>query len=89
MTYLLALRIFDYPAVTQANDTRRMFQQSLVVGRKNEGQPKAAIQITHQIDQLRGVVRVQIRSGLVGQHQRGAMNDGSRHRDTLALAARE
>jgi hypothetical protein len=88
MTCLLSLRIFGYPAVTQANDTRRMFQQPLVVGRKDEGQAEAAIQIAHQVDQLRGVVSVQVRSGLVGEHQSGAMNNGSRHRDTLAFASR-
>jgi hypothetical protein len=88
MTYLLSLRIFGYLAVTQTHDTRCMFQQPLVVRREDEGKAEAAIQITHQIDQLRRIVRVQVRSRLVGQHQRGTMNNRSRHRDTLAFAAR-
>jgi hypothetical protein len=50
MAYLLPLRIFGYAAVTQTNDARRVFQQPLVVRRKDEGEAEAAIQIAHQID---------------------------------------
>ena len=51
--------------------------------------PSAAIQVAHQVDQLRGVARVEVGSGLVGEHQRGPMHDGAGDGDALALAAGE
>jgi hypothetical protein len=51
--------------------------------------PNAAIEVVHQVDELRGVVRVQVGGGLVGQHQRGPMDDGAGNRYALTLAAGE
>src|SRR6185369_11838700 len=47
------------------------------------------IQIAHQIDELSGVLRVEICRRLISQDQRGMMNDGACDGDPLALAAGE
>src|SRR6266700_4248 len=77
----------DDLSVAEANDARCVLQQSLVVRGEDESETEAAIQVAHQVDKLRGILRVEIRSGLVGKNQCGAMNDGTRHGHALAFAA--
>src|SRR5690349_13199767 len=43
--------------VRQPDDPRRMLQQPLIVRGKNEGETEAAIQLAHQVDQLRRIPR--------------------------------
>ena len=43
----------------------------------------------HEINELRGVVSVEVGGGLVGQYQRRPMHDGAGDGDALALAAGE
>jgi hypothetical protein len=76
-------------SISQSDDARRVLQQSLVVGGENESKTKLAVQIAHQLDQLRSVERVQVRGGFIGQHQRGTMHDGASHRHSLAFTAGE
>jgi hypothetical protein len=66
-----------------------MFQQPLVVSRKDEGDTEAAIQFAHEVDQLRGVVRIEVGGGLISENQSGTMDDGSGDRNALALSAGE
>src|ERR1700722_19091853 len=89
MTVSLGMTVrFNLP-VRESNDPRRVFKQALVVGGKDECQSEAAIQVAHQLDQLRRVARVEIRSGLVCKHQRRATHNVTCHGDPLALSARE
>ena len=76
-------------SVGEAHDARRVLQQALVVRGEDEGQAEAAIEVAHQVDELRGIVGVEVGSGFVGQHQRWTMHDGARHGYALALAAAE
>ena len=66
-----------------------MFEQALVVCGEDEGETEAAIEIAHEVDELGGVARVEIGGGLVGEDERGAMDDGAGDGDALALAAGE
>src|SRR5580704_17579924 len=66
-------------SICQADDAGRVLQQPLVVGGENESKTEVAVQIPHQVDQLRSVARVEVRGGFIGQHQRGTMHDGARH----------
>src|ERR1700750_2779165 len=75
--------------VGEPHDAGRVLQQPLIVGGKEEGETEAAIEVAHQVDQLRRVTRVQVGGWLVGQHQRGTMHDGARHGHALAFATRE
>src|SRR6266702_3384872 len=75
-------------SVGKPDDARRVFEQPLVVRGEDERQSQALVQIAHQVDELRGVVRVEIRGGLIGQHQRRTMHNGARHGDSLPLASR-
>jgi hypothetical protein len=76
-------------SVAQANDAVDMFEQTLIVGGEDESEAETAVQIVHQVDELRGVARIQIGGGLIGQHQGGTMDDGAGHRYALTLAAGE
>ncbi len=76
-------------SVAQANDAGGVLEQTLVVRGEDEGKTEAAIQVAHQVDELCRVVRVEICRRLVGQDQRGTMNDGACDGDPLALAAGE
>ena len=76
-------------SVAETDNAVSVFEQASIVGRKNESEPEAAIEVVHEVNELRGVFSVEIGSGLVGQHQRGTMDDGARHGDALALAAGE
>ena len=64
-----------------------MFEQTLIVRREDEGEAETAVEVVHQVDELRSVMRIQVGGGLIGQNQGGAMNDGASHGYTLALAA--
>ena len=66
-----------------------MFEQALVVRGEDEGEAEAAIEVAHEVDELGGVARVEIGGGLVGEDERGAMDDGASDGDALALAAGE
>ena len=66
-----------------------MFEQALIVRGEDEGETEAAIEVAHQVDELGGIARVEIGGGLVGEDERGAMNDGARDGDALAFAAGE
>ena len=83
------LRVGNDPPVAQPHDARRVLQQPLVVRGEDKRQPQAPVQLAHQVDQLRRILRVQVRRRLVGQHQRRPVNDGPRHRNPLPLAARK
>ena len=86
---LQGVMIADDAAVGEADDARCVFEQALVVGGEDEGETEAAVQVAHQVDELRGVAGVEVGGGLVGQHQRGTMNDGAGDGDALTLAAGE
>src|ERR1035437_9941398 len=76
-------------SVRQSNDARRVLQQPRVMRGKNECETKTAIQVAHQVDELRSVVRVEVGGGLIGQYQRWTMHNGPRYRDPLTFSARE
>src|SRR6202030_158083 len=52
-----SLKIGSDPSVGQAHNARRVFEQALIVRGKDESESDAAIQVAHQVDQLRGVAR--------------------------------
>src|SRR5215472_728622 len=52
-------------SVDEPDDAGCVFQQPLVVGGEDESKAETAIQVAHQVDQLRGVARVKVRGGLV------------------------
>ncbi len=76
-------------SIGQAHDAVRVFQQPLVVRGKDKGKTEAAVEVVHQVNELRRVARVEVGRGFVGQHKSGPMNDGARHGHTLAFAAGE
>src|ERR1035441_1132268 len=76
-------------SVAEADDALGVFEQARIVGGEDEGKAEAAVESVHQVDELGGVVRVEVGGGLVGQHQGGAMHDGAGHGDALTLAAGE
>ena len=76
-------------SVRKAYDVRGVLQQSLVVRGEDKSQAQSSIELAHQFNQLSGVARVQIRRGFIGQHQRGPMDNRTRHCDPLPFAARE
>src|SRR5215469_3576022 len=75
-------------SVRELHDARGVLQQALVVRGKDKSQSESSIELPHQLDQLRGVARVQICGGLIGQHQRGPMDNRARHSDPLSLPTR-
>src|SRR5579863_7374168 len=76
-------------AVSKADDARGVLEQALVVGREDEGETKATVEVPHEVDELRGVVRVEIGGGLIGEDKRGSVHDGAGDGHTLAFSARE
>src|ERR1039457_2264829 len=61
----------NYFAFGEADDALGVFEQARIVRGEDEGEAEAAVEAVHQVDELRGVVRVQVGGGLVGQHQIG------------------
>ena len=59
----------------------------VIVRREDKGETEPPVEVVHQVDELGGVVGVEIGGGLVGQHQGGTMDDGAGNGDALALAA--
>jgi hypothetical protein len=56
----------DNLSVAKPNNARGVFKQPLVMSGENEGEPEAAIQVAHQVNQQRGVMSVEVGSWLVG-----------------------
>ena len=55
--------------ITEADDALGVLKQAGVVRREDEGETEAAIEAVHQIDELGGIVGVEVGGGLIGQHQ--------------------
>jgi len=55
-------------SVAQADDAVGVFKQPRIVRGKDEREAKTLIQSMHQVDELGGVMRIKICSGLVSQH---------------------
>ena len=87
MDLLRVVKVFNHPAVAQADNARRVLEEALIVRGEDEGKTEGQVQIAHQVDKLRGVVSVEVGGWLVCEHERGAMHDGTRHSHALALAA--
>ena len=81
--------VADDSSVGEADDARSMFEQTLVVGGEDKGETEAAVQIAHQVDELCGIAGVEVGGGLIGEHKRRAMHDGTSDGDALAFSARE
>src|ERR1700739_2085020 len=81
--------VADDAAVGEADNARCVLEQALVVRREDKGEAEAAVQVAHEVDELGGIVCVEIGSGLVCKDQGGAMDDGTRNGYALAFSAGE
>src|SRR5579859_463714 len=77
------------PAVAYLNNAVGMLQQALIMRGENEGQAETAIKILHQVNQLRCIPSIQVRCWFISEHERRAMDDGSRNCDPLTLSSRQ
>ncbi len=89
LTIGLDLTVRLYGSIAQANDAVGVFKQPHVMRGENKGEPKSAIEAVHQIDELRGVVGVEVGGWFVGQHQSRTMHDCASDGHALTLAAGE
>src|SRR5579863_10172545 len=53
-------RVRFHVPVGEPHNAARVLQQALIVRGEDEGETQAAIQLPHQVDQLRGVARIQV-----------------------------
>ncbi len=65
------------------------FHHRHIVGNKQEGDAKLALQVEHQINNLRLNRHIQRRDGLVGNHHFGVQRQRAGYTDALTLPARK
>jgi hypothetical protein len=75
--------------VAEADDALGVFEQAGVMRGEDESKAEAAVEAVHEIDELGGVVGVEVGGRLVGQHEGGAMDDGAGDGNALTLSAGE
>jgi hypothetical protein len=56
---------------------------------KDESEAEVPVQLAHQINQLRRILGVEVRSRFIGQHKCRVVNNGPSHRNPLTLATRK
>src|SRR5215469_15437033 len=75
------------PSVDDLDVPTRMCNHAGIVRRDQEGNSGGRIERRHQRDQLFGVLRVEICSGLVGKDDGGFWTESARDGDSLLLPA--
>src|SRR6185503_14045711 len=89
MALNLRVSVADDAAVGEADDARGVFEEALVVGREDEGEAEGVVEVAHEVNELGGVARVQIRSWLIGENERGAVDDGASDGNALTFTTGE
>lgn len=73
--------------VDETHHAIRPLEKARVVRGEEERETELAVEAPHQVDDLARVPRVEVRSGLVGENQKRAVDDGAGHGHALPLAA--
>src|ERR687897_2906255 len=81
--------LLDDEAVEHADDPVGRLADGDVVSDDEKGQPALDVEPPHQLDDLLGVLAVEVAGGLVGPDDRGVVDERAGDRHALALAARE
>ena len=79
--------IAEDAAVGKPDDARGVFKKTLVVSGKDKRKTEPEVEVAHKLDELGRIVRVEIGCRLVGQNERGPVNDCSGDGYPLALSA--
>src|SRR6266568_6239881 len=79
----------DDPSVLDSDDGARVRHHLRIVSGEDEGGPVLPVHLLHEVDDALPRLRVEVRGGLVGEHQGRAGDERARDRDALALAAGE
>src|SRR5512143_510605 len=83
------LQLLDDATVQHADDAIGRVTDGDVVGDDHEGQAGLLVEHPHQLDDLAGLLAVEVAGRLVGPYDRRVVHERARDRDPLALAAGE
>ena len=81
--------VADDASISESDDARGVLEQALIMGGEDESETQAAVQVAHQVNELGGILSVEIGGGFIGQDEGRAMDDGPRDGYPLTLAARK